>query len=228
MSAHGREVAFGVSIPKPLSLVLVALVAIVVAFGVYTIATGVAGFLGPKRTSWKLDGAASGTQLRIAVSLGACDQFNRISVSENDDAVVIKAYIRQGDRSNCNASLNIESKTVQLSAPLGSRALRGCNPESSVYRFYESPDRDCAAETKINESPSMRELKDLLDKTVNASYDPSSGRYAASVGIGIRESDGQVYVQLEVRGVGATTLRGDIPNTIAGYEVRLLQPSPSP
>ncbi len=98
MSAQGREVAFGVSIPKPLSLVLVALVAIVVAFAVYTIVTGVADVFGGKRTSWRLAGPASGTELQIGVSLGACDEFKRISVSEDDEEVVIKAYIRQGIR----------------------------------------------------------------------------------------------------------------------------------
>ena len=79
MSAHGREVAFRVSMPAPLSLVLVALVAIVVAFGVYTIASGVV--LGPKRESWRLIGPTSGAELQIDVQVGACDHSARTSVS---------------------------------------------------------------------------------------------------------------------------------------------------
>jgi len=86
------------------------------------------------------------------------------------------------------------------------------------------------AETKINESPAMRELTDLLFGVVRASYQPSSGRHLSEVGIGIRESDdGQVHIEVELRGVwDVTALRDEIPNEVAGYEVRLLQPSPSP
>jgi hypothetical protein len=227
MSAHGREVAFGVSIPPPLSLVLIALVATVLAFGAYTIVTGVADFLGPKRTSWKLYGPASGSELQIGVSLGACDQIKRIAVSEDDEAVAIKAYIRQGDRSNCDAGLKSELKNVQLKAPLGSRALRGCTPESSVYRVEGLSDRDCAAGNVITKWPAMQKLTDLLDGIVNASYQPSSGVYLASYGIGFRESeDGKVYIEVSLHGMDVTALREEIPNEIAGYKVRLLPSSP--
>ena len=229
---HPQGLAFGVSVPKPLSLVLIALVAIVLAFGAYTIVTGVADFLGPKRTSWKLVGPSAGTELQIGVDVGGCDQFKRISVSEDDEEVVIKAYIRRGTRGAdeaCPAILNSELKTVKLSAPLGSRALRGCNPESSVYKSEGSPDRDCAAGNVITEWPAMQKLTDLLDGIVNASYQPSSGVYLASYGIGFRESeDGKVYIEVSVQGIDVTSLREEIPNEIASYKVRLLQPSPSP
>jgi len=227
MSAHPPILAFAISIPKPLSLVLIALVAIVLAFGAYTIVTGVADFLGPKRTSWKLVGPSAGTELQIGVDVGGCDQFKRISVSEDDEEVVIKAYIRKGSHRGDDACS--ELKTVKLSAPLGSRALRGCNPDSSVYRVEGLSDRDCAAGNVITEWPAMQKLTDLLDGIVNASYQPSSGVYLASYGIGFRESeDGKVYIEVAVQGIDVTSLREEIPNEIASYKVRLLQPSPSP
>src|SRR5439155_23145823 len=54
-------------------------------------------------------------------------------------------------------------------------------------------------------------------------------RVLASYGIGFRESeDGKVYIEVSVQGIDVTSLREEIPNEIAGYKVRLLQPSPSP
>ena len=220
MSANGRVLAFGISIPKPLWLVPMALVAIVVAFGIYTLATA-----DVKRTSWRLAGPATGTDVQIGVYVGGCDQFERTSVREYDDVVVIDAYIRQGNRGGdvCPDILNSELKTVKLSAPLGSRALRGCNPESSVHKNEGSPNRDCVAETTINESPAMQELTRMLDGIVKASYDPSSRTYLSSVGIGIRESeDGQVYIQVQVHGVDLTEVGAKVPDEIEGYEVRLV------
>src|SRR5439155_886077 len=85
------------------------------------------------------------------------------------EEVVIKAYIRKGSHRGDDACS--ELKTVKLSAPLGSRALRGCNPDSSVYRVEGLSDRDCAAGNVITEWPAMQKLTDLRDGIVNASTD---------------------------------------------------------
>src|SRR5437870_13204113 len=54
MSANTPILAFAISITKPLSLVFIALVAIVLAFGAYTFVTCVAVLLGPTLVSWNL------------------------------------------------------------------------------------------------------------------------------------------------------------------------------
>jgi len=138
LTAEGVGFEFGFSIPNLLLLALMPLGAIVVAFGAYLVIFGTTD-----RTSWRLTAPPSGTELQIGVNMGGCDDFEGTVVSENDRVVHIAAYVRA--HGPCGDDILLaEPKTVRLSAPLGDRALRGCNPSNSVYKESGYSDDDCA------------------------------------------------------------------------------------
>ncbi len=85
----------------------------------------------------------AGAELQIGVTMGACDRFDHIAVKERVSVVLIAAYVRAHDACGDDI-LRSEPKTVRLSAPLGERALHGCNPPNSVYPESGYSDDDCA------------------------------------------------------------------------------------
>jgi hypothetical protein len=119
--------------------VLIPLAAIVIAFGAYLVAFGTVD-----RTSWRLTAPPTGAELQIGVLMGACDDLEGMNVSESGSEVHVAAYLRT--HPDCGDDvLLVEPKTVQLSAPLGGRALHGCNPPNSAHKEYGYADDDCAA-----------------------------------------------------------------------------------
>ncbi len=139
LNAQDGGLEFGFSVPNLLLLALMPLGALVIAFGPYLVIFGTTD-----RTSWRLRAPATGTELQIGVYMGGCDDFEGLSVSETDSVVHIAAYVRAHDACGDDILL-FEPKSVQLSAPLGDRALRGCNPSNSVYKESGYSDNDCAA-----------------------------------------------------------------------------------
>lgn len=133
---NSESATWTLRIPPILVLLLILLL-------ILTIVIAVKSCSSVKRTSWELMEPPSGNQLKIGVLVGGCDGFDNISVTENNTAVVVEAYLRHNIRSACPSILNREPKTVQLHAPLGDRALHGCNPPSSVYEMTGQSDRDC-------------------------------------------------------------------------------------
>ena len=125
-------------IPSVIFLLLVVLLVITIAIAVKSCSS-------IKRTSWELAEPPSGHELQISVQVGGCDLFARTSVTETDARVVVEAYIRDGALSECDDGIFTERRTVQLQAPLGNRALQGCNPASAVHKLPYLSDSDCAA-----------------------------------------------------------------------------------
>lgn len=122
---------------------LIALIAILL---VMTVAAGIQScFSNVKRTSWKLTAPPSGSELRVVVQVGGCDKFERFSTKESAEFVVVEAYVRKDVRSTCPAVIDFQRRTLRLSAPMGTRALQGCNPPSAIYSWPDLPDTDCAA-----------------------------------------------------------------------------------
>lgn len=138
-TTEGAGIEFGFTVPSLFLLTLMPLGAIILAFGVYLIEFGTID-----RTSWRLTAPPSGSELQIGVYVGGCDRFEHMAVKARDGAVVVAAYLRNDARDNCDDILNFEPKTVRLSAPLGGRALHGCNPPNSVYPERGTSDDDCA------------------------------------------------------------------------------------
>jgi hypothetical protein len=139
LTAKERGFEFGFSIPNLLLLALMPLGAMVIAFAAYLVIFGTTD-----RTSWRLTAPPSGAELHLGVYVGGCDRFDHIAVKERDRVVLVAAYLRHDVRDTCDDILNFEPKTVQLSAPLGDRALHGCNPPNSVYPESGYSDEDCA------------------------------------------------------------------------------------
>jgi hypothetical protein len=106
-------------------------------------------------------------------------------------------------------------------------AVFNANGTSNTVSFQRELSRVEIAQADIDASASMQELIDLLDGIVRAANQSSSGAGPSSYGIGIHESsDGEIYMELTLNGMDVTALSNEIPTEIAGYEVRLLQPSP--
>jgi hypothetical protein len=94
------------------------------------------------------------------------------------------------------------------------------NGTSNSVRFIREVSLLEAATDEINQSPEYSELTKLLDEVLSTSYE-SSGAHTASYGIGIREEDGEVYIEVGVHGAAFRDIRNQIPSEIAGYEIRL-------
>jgi len=109
-----------------------------------------------ERTSWRLSTFPddADTTLQLGVAVGGCDKFDHFDMRENAvdingqlvESVTIEAYIDHNARSSCDDVINHEEQTIELSAPLGDRPLRGCNPPSAIYGVPDyPPDDDCAS-----------------------------------------------------------------------------------
>ncbi|MEX0683024.1 MAG: hypothetical protein WD904_10030 [Dehalococcoidia bacterium] len=117
-----------------------------------------------ERTSWELTerpGDAD-TTLQLSVLVGGCDEFDHFDVKETEvdiagqliDSVTIEAYVDEGaKRDACPDGLFSEERTVELSAPLGDRRLRGCSPPSALYgdMSHLLADDDCASAARFSE-----------------------------------------------------------------------------
>ena len=109
------------------------------------------------RTSWQLSARPDDTDttLQLIVLVGGCDDFERFDARETEvdvegqliESVTIEAYVHSGARSDCDAILNHEERTVELNAPLGDRKLKGCSPPSAKYGPIRSalPNDDCGS-----------------------------------------------------------------------------------
>jgi IPT/TIG domain. len=112
---------------------------------------------------------------------------------------------------------------VGIMVPIGdvSVAVFNRNGTSNSVVFHREASPIEVAEAVVDQSPAYRELTSLLDQKVRDSYQPASGQYSVSVGIGFRQSDnGDVYIEVSVHGVDMNELRDAIPSQIEGYEVR--------
>lgn len=85
---------------------------------------------GTSRRDWVLTGEPADSVLHIEVAIGnGCDFFDRIDVAESEHTVWVTAYSETRNEDNgCDDLLKIEQHEVRLSAPLGDRELRGCDP----------------------------------------------------------------------------------------------------
>lgn len=80
--------------------------------------------------SWRLM-KVDGTTLTIAVDYGTCDHDLRISTTEDAEHVEIDA-VGQNTPNPADGCLGVgktDQRSVVLKAPLGSRALVGCQPQ---------------------------------------------------------------------------------------------------
>ncbi|MEO8458693.1 MAG: hypothetical protein ABI559_12890 [Chloroflexota bacterium] len=98
-------------------------------------------------TDWyPVDPANTDSEIAITVAVGGgCDRFERLDVMETGTAVGIYAFYRETTRPDeaCTEELNVEQKTVTLSAPLGVRTLQGCNGSPVAYFDEVSNSPDC-------------------------------------------------------------------------------------
>lgn len=112
---------------------------------------------------------------------------------------------------------------IGFEVPVGEVRVQVFNRDgvSNTVLFDREPSPIEVAEAAVNESTALQEIMNLLNPIVNASYDASSGRYLASYSIGFRESEGgEVYIEVGLVGIDET-VRDQIPQDIAGYEVRI-------
>jgi hypothetical protein len=128
------------SASKLVGLAIVILLGIALAFAAQRCVAGAT------QTNWELWEPPEGTEFQVAVWVGGCDEYDRMRVMESDEAVLIKAYIRDDVKEGCDDGIFIEEKTVRLDAPLGNRPLMGCNPPGSPYGGgSDPPNDDCVA-----------------------------------------------------------------------------------
>lgn len=120
-------------------ILIIMLLVVALAIGIQSCSSTV------KRTSWWLTALPAGTELQLAVQVGGCDSFERFVVRESSQVVLVKAYVRMNVRSGCPSIIEFQRKTLRLSAPIGTRALQGCNAPSAIYRWPDLSDTDCAA-----------------------------------------------------------------------------------
>jgi len=120
-------------------MLIVMLIVVAVSAGIQSCSSNV------KRTSWQLTAPPGGSELHLFVQVGGCDKFERFSIKESDQVVLVEAYVRMNVRSACPGLIEFQRRTLQLNTPVGARALHGCNPPSAIYRWPDLPDTDCAA-----------------------------------------------------------------------------------
>src|SRR3546814_18349543 len=55
----------------------------------------------PVRSDWWLGEPPSGAELAVVTYVGSssCNEFDRVEVSQSDEAVVVESYVARGDRS---------------------------------------------------------------------------------------------------------------------------------
>jgi len=66
----------------------------------------------------------------ITIERGSCDTYERARVEETADQVTITALVRRRNTA-CDAVGWFQSVDVTLSAPIGTRMLKGCVPEGT-------------------------------------------------------------------------------------------------
>lgn len=73
----------------------------------------------------------SSTALDLVVFVGSssCHDFRRVDVEEDESEVRVTAYVTSSGDEDCTADDVRRLETVELDAPLGDRALRGCRVE---------------------------------------------------------------------------------------------------
>jgi hypothetical protein len=59
----------------------------------------------------------------VTVGIGDCESFERATVAESDEAVVIGAIARVHSDGACTQQLGLHCETITLAAPLGDRLL---------------------------------------------------------------------------------------------------------
>lgn len=74
----------------------------------------------------------------ISIERGSCDTYERASVEETADQVTITAFVRRRNGA-CDLMLNFERVEVTLSAPIGTRGLKGCLPEGTCRTQTRPP-----------------------------------------------------------------------------------------
>jgi hypothetical protein len=81
--------------------------------------------------NWTLTSRPAGNTLSISVGTGACDDFDRVDTSEDQQTVTVHAYTHAkpglDENAPCILVLIAYPVTVQLAAPLGDRTLLGCD-----------------------------------------------------------------------------------------------------
>lgn len=123
--------------------------------------------------------------------------------------------------SQADPNANTACPSIGLVLPVGEveLAVYNRNGTSQPVRFTREISGKEAAETAVYGSSEFAALTEVLDAMVGDSYNPSSGLYDVSYGVGIRDEDDPIYIELSIHGTDVNQL--DIPAQIAGYEVRL-------
>lgn len=120
---------------------------------------------------------------------------------------------------------NSACPAIGLLVPVGEVRVHNRNGTSRSVRFTREISRLEAATKEIDEAPEYARLSELLNGIVGASRQPFSGEYTASASWGIHESEeGDIYIDVEIRGTDVSGIKDQIPSEIAGYEVRLTAP----
>lgn len=102
-----------------------------------------------EQTSWALR-AVDDQELTIVVAAGGdpdCERFDGTEVTEDDDGVEVRAYVKvrvpaENEELICEASAVLEPTEVELSQPLASRELRGCRSSRPIEEVLTRS--DCA------------------------------------------------------------------------------------
>lgn len=105
---------------------------------------------GPVRSDWWLGSPPSGAGLAIVTYVGSssCNEFDRIEVSESEDAVVVMSYVSRGG-GDCTADDSYRATPVTLDAPLGKRRLEGCTAPPDGNRAGDIPHADTSCEELV-------------------------------------------------------------------------------
>ena len=92
---------------------------------------------------WELrsavDSSTSVIPITVYVGSSSCDRFETAEVDESADAVTITAMIHSSGAEACSGDMRLRPVEVELSSPLGDRALLGCGERPG----YQGESRDC-------------------------------------------------------------------------------------
>jgi len=111
---------------------------------------------------------------------------------------------------------------IGLTIPVGETqvAVFNRNGVSNSVGFTRSMTRIEAADAEVRNSPAYKQLTEVLDRWIDDYYHPSIRSDVASYGFRIGEAeDGHLYVELMLSFIDPDG--PNIPNEIAGYEVRV-------
>jgi hypothetical protein len=83
---------------------------------------------------WNLRGPANGSVLLLRIGIGStsCDELSDVKVREDADEVHVTAVVRRTTGDGCSGDYGTVDREVRLQAPIGTRRLTGCRPQSPL------------------------------------------------------------------------------------------------